>query len=104
ERFGQNRLFSIIETINRYQTELKYAVQPQMILEVAVLKLCTDDVGDAGDMQWKQELDQLRTTIQRLQQQVADLQNHQVKSTETSVGGVAHTATAPTSAARGKTA
>ena len=69
ERFGRERLFAIIETINRYQVELKYAVQPRTILEVAVLKLCTDTgtaAENISDAPWKQELDQLRAAVQKL--------------------------------------
>ncbi|MFD1179371.1 DNA polymerase III subunit gamma/tau [Paenibacillus puldeungensis] len=39
--FSRTQLFQIIETLNRYQTEMKYALQPQTLFEVALLKLCT---------------------------------------------------------------
>lgn len=40
ETYTREQLFSIIDTLNQYQTEMKYALQPQMLFEVALLKLC----------------------------------------------------------------
>ncbi|MBP2002741.1 DNA polymerase-3 subunit gamma/tau [Paenibacillus shirakamiensis] len=39
--FTKRQLFGIIDTLNHYQTEMKYAAQPQMLFEVALLKLCS---------------------------------------------------------------
>lgn len=86
ERFGRERLFAIIETINRYQVELKYAVQPRTILEVAVLKLCTDTgtaAENISDAPWKQELDQLRAAVQKLQQEVTALRQQGIAANRT---------------------
>ncbi|GIP50896.1 DNA polymerase III subunit gamma/tau [Paenibacillus sp. DXFW5] len=41
EAFTKSQLFRIIDTLNHYQTEMKYAVQPQTLFEVALLKICT---------------------------------------------------------------
>ncbi|WP_168123095.1 DNA polymerase III subunit gamma/tau [Paenibacillus sp. HB172176] len=48
EKFGQmassyssERLFVMIDVLNRYQTELRHASQPQTLFEVALMKLCT---------------------------------------------------------------
>ncbi|MGW9529168.1 DNA polymerase III subunit gamma/tau [Paenibacillus terrae] len=41
EAFTKEQLFSMIDTLNRYQSEMKYAVQPQTLFEVALLKLCS---------------------------------------------------------------
>lgn len=41
EGFSKSQLFRIIDTLNHYQTEMKYAVQPQTLFEVALLKICT---------------------------------------------------------------
>lgn len=38
--YTRDQLFAIIDTLNQYQTEMKYALQPQMLFEVALLKLC----------------------------------------------------------------
>ncbi len=39
--FTPVRLFAMIDTLNRYQVELKHASQPQTLFEVALMKLCT---------------------------------------------------------------
>ncbi|MEK5478974.1 DNA polymerase III subunit gamma/tau [Paenibacillus sp. FSL R5-0407] len=39
--FSRSQLFRIIDTLNHYQTEMKYAAQPQTLFEVALLKLCS---------------------------------------------------------------
>jgi len=39
--FTKEQLFQMIDTLNRYQSEMKYAVQPQTLFEVALLKLCS---------------------------------------------------------------
>ncbi|MEV5026336.1 DNA polymerase III subunit gamma/tau [Paenibacillus sp. LPE1-1-1.1] len=44
EAFTPARLFAMIDTLNRYQVELKHASQPQTLFEVALMKLCT--LGD----------------------------------------------------------
>ncbi|WP_028609468.1 DNA polymerase III subunit gamma/tau [Paenibacillus harenae] len=41
EAFTPERLFAMIDTLNRYQVELKHASQPQTLFEVALMKLCT---------------------------------------------------------------
>ncbi|KAF4319896.1 hypothetical protein G195_006876 [Phytophthora kernoviae 00238/432] len=41
ESFTKEQLFQMIDTLNRYQSEMKYAVQPQTLFEVALLKLCS---------------------------------------------------------------
>lgn len=41
EGFSRERLFDIIDLLNRYQTEMKYAAHPQTMFEIALIKLCT---------------------------------------------------------------
>ena len=41
QSFTKEQLFQMIDTLNRYQSEMKYAVQPQTLFEVALLKLCS---------------------------------------------------------------
>ncbi|AZK45465.1 DNA polymerase III subunit gamma/tau [Paenibacillus lentus] len=41
ELFTRSQLFRIIDTLNHYQIEMKYALQPQTLFEVALLKLCS---------------------------------------------------------------
>ncbi|WP_410772456.1 DNA polymerase III subunit gamma/tau [Fontibacillus sp. BL9] len=46
--FSRAHLFRIIDTLNHYQTEMKYAAQPQTLFEVALLKLCSLPKGDVS--------------------------------------------------------
>ena len=82
ESFTKEQLFQMIDTLNRYQSEMKYAVQPQTLFEVALLKLCsipasggaTVAVGstspsapaDAGEInRLKQQLSELEKKLDR---------------------------------------
>ncbi|REK72045.1 DNA polymerase III subunit gamma/tau [Paenibacillus paeoniae] len=40
EAYSSQRLFAMIDVLNRYQVELKHASQPQTLFEVALMKLC----------------------------------------------------------------
>ncbi|MFC5467338.1 DNA polymerase III subunit gamma/tau [Cohnella suwonensis] len=40
--FSRERLFAIIDLLNRYQGEMKYAAHPQTMFEIALLKLCSE--------------------------------------------------------------
>lgn len=40
-RFTAEQMFQMIDVLNRYQTEMKYSAQPQTMLEVAIMKICT---------------------------------------------------------------
>lgn len=46
--FSRAHLFRIIDTLNHYQSEMKYAAQPQTLFEVALLKLCSLPKGDGS--------------------------------------------------------
>ncbi|WP_422659160.1 DNA polymerase III subunit gamma/tau [Paenibacillus sp. EC2-1] len=48
EAFSREELFKMIDTLNRYQSEMKYASQPQTLFEVALLKLCGIPQGNGG--------------------------------------------------------
>ncbi|MGO4532944.1 DNA polymerase III subunit gamma/tau [Paenibacillus sp. 2TAF8] len=82
ESFTKEQLFQMIDTLNRYQSEMKYAVQPQTLFEVALLKLCsipasggaTVAIGstsssapaDAGEInRLKQQLSELEKKLDR---------------------------------------
>ncbi|MFI2859171.1 DNA polymerase III subunit gamma/tau [Paenibacillus sp. JSM ZJ436] len=41
DAFSKEELFAVIDTLNRYQSDMKYASQPQTLFEVALLKLCS---------------------------------------------------------------
>lgn len=74
--FSRERLFAVIDHLNRYQTEMKYAAHPQTMFEIALLKLCSDGgaaaaVGQAGAAA---PAAAAGADLQRLQQQVAGLE------------------------------
>lgn len=79
--FTQDRLFRMIETLNRYQTEMKYSTQPQTLFEVAVMKCCTDPETAPAEAQSQaspaadshHELSQLKQKIAQLEQQLTKL-------------------------------
>ncbi|MFF2094201.1 DNA polymerase III subunit gamma/tau [Paenibacillus sp. NPDC058174] len=48
EAFSPERLFKMIDTLNRYQSDMKHASQPQTLFEVALMKLCTGDSEGAS--------------------------------------------------------
>ncbi|EXX86898.1 DNA polymerase III subunit gamma/tau, partial [Paenibacillus darwinianus] len=41
ESFSKDRLFQMIDTLNKYQNEMRHAAQPQTLFEVALMKICT---------------------------------------------------------------
>ncbi|NHN31969.1 DNA polymerase III subunit gamma/tau [Paenibacillus agricola] len=45
--FTAQELISMMDTLNYYQTEMKYSVQPQTLLEVALMKLCSSPENDS---------------------------------------------------------
>lgn len=83
----------MIDSLNYYQTEMKYSVQPQTLLEVALMKLCSVSAVDSGvaaalestgavqatgesaprDRASDGLVTQLTSRIQRLEEQLAQL-------------------------------
>lgn len=77
ESFTKEQLFQMIDTLNRYQSEMKYAVQPQTLFEVALLKLCSIPASGgaaaaAGASSPSTSVD--GGEINRLKQQLAELE------------------------------
>ncbi|WP_028594976.1 DNA polymerase III subunit gamma/tau [Paenibacillus assamensis] len=79
ESYGASDLFAVIDTLNRYQTEMKYATQPQTLFEVALLHIATQrsgtvsassSVAPAGDISAEAS-----GVVQQLQRQVAALES-----------------------------
>lgn len=84
EQFPNDRLFQMIDTVNGYLGEMKYAAQPQTMLEVALLKLCVPapalGAGNAdlaagataGELnRLAEQLKQLISRVERLEQREA---------------------------------
>lgn len=76
--FSRERLFAIIDLLNRYQGEMKYAAHPQTMFEIALLKLCSDSSISSsseklsgnrieGDAIGRGELGQLKQQITSLE-------------------------------------
>lgn len=73
--YTPEELFRMIEILNHYQNELKTAAQPQTLLEVALLKLCSTSVPNAQQSAGisSDEVGSLRQQIQLLESQVSKL-------------------------------
>ncbi|MGF9714502.1 DNA polymerase III subunit gamma/tau [Paenibacillus naphthalenovorans] len=112
QRFTSESLIAMIDTLNYYQTEMKYSVQPQTLLEVAVMKLCTQVggpvAGSASVVQAAPERQdglvvQLMGRIQRLEDQLAQLMKQGIApaggspapSGRAGLGGTGRQASAP---------
>lgn len=87
--FSRERLFAIIDLLNRYQSEMKYAAHPQTMFEIALLKLCSGSNGasalsaeaEAGRNSASVIFDERpngaavgREELQQLKQQIASLE------------------------------
>jgi DNA polymerase-3 subunit gamma/tau len=100
ESFTTQELISMMDTLNYYQTEMKYSVQPQTLLEVALMKLCSpsgsEAVSRAGfvadsakspDRAPEGLVAQLMGRIQRLEEQLTQLQKQGVAPASGASGG-----------------
>ncbi|MFD0679905.1 MULTISPECIES: DNA polymerase III subunit gamma/tau [unclassified Paenibacillus] len=99
ESFTTQELISMMDTLNYYQTEMKYSVQPQTLLEVALMKLSSSTAGGApsrtgaGDGSKGAErapdglVSQLMSRIQRLEEQLVQLQKQGVAPAAGSASG-----------------
>lgn len=94
ESFTVQELISMMDTLNYYQTEMKYSVQPQTLLEVAMMKLCSSPEGEraaavstrAADAAPDGLVSQLTGRIQRLEEQIAQLLKQGVAPAASSTG------------------
>ncbi|NDI34800.1 DNA polymerase III subunit gamma/tau [Chengkuizengella sediminis] len=50
EVYENEEVFQIIDTLNQYQVEMKYASNPQTLLEIAVMKICTLNVQEQSSI------------------------------------------------------
>lgn len=86
--FSRERLFAVIDHLNRYQTEMKYAAHPQTMFEIALLKLCSDGGATASGGQAAATAAPAAAggaDLQRLQQQVAGLERKLAELARTGV-------------------
>lgn len=78
DSFSSDRLFAIIDSLNRYQTEMKYAVQPQTLFEVALLHIATVDSTASSSVGSPTQVVVAppdHSLVQQLQKQVASLES-----------------------------
>jgi len=79
DSYASESLFKMIDTLNHYQNEMRHASQPQTLLEVALLKLCTEGSGvtsgnsTAVSAVSSGEVLELQNKVNKLEQQLAQL-------------------------------
>jgi DNA polymerase-3 subunit gamma/tau len=82
--FTPNEMMGMIETLNHYQSEMKYSVQPQTLLEISIMKMCGGHIGegsaavstatDAGSRMLQGDLfAQMTQKLKQLEDQIAGL-------------------------------
>jgi DNA polymerase-3 subunit gamma/tau len=100
EAFNRQEIFAMIDVLNHYQVEMKYSAQPQTLLEVAIMKICSTPsevmrepmgVSSLSDSSQenelvlvKQKLAQLEQQVQRLLQSGASMQTASVAASQPS--------------------
>ncbi|MCQ4088930.1 DNA polymerase III subunit gamma/tau [Saccharibacillus sp. JS10] len=77
EHFSKDHLFRTIDTLSRYQNEMKYAANPQILFEVALLNLVS--VGDRAEAASQDAVSATSPSIdtqsvKRLESRIADLE------------------------------
>jgi len=76
--FSRERLFAVVDLLNRYQTEMKYASHPQTMFEIALLKLCSGSDAPRAEAAAASEVlagGVERGELAQLKQQIANLEN-----------------------------
>ena len=73
--FSRERLFAIIDLLNRYQGEMKYAAHPQTMFEIALLKLCSGETDEAVSVVASADSGISRGELGQLKQQLAALES-----------------------------
>jgi DNA polymerase-3 subunit gamma/tau len=72
--YAAAELFRIVDILNRYHVEMKYASQPQIIFEIALLKVCAEAPPAAAAAEVdRADSSALAEQVARLARQVADL-------------------------------
>ncbi|MBP1964088.1 DNA polymerase III subunit gamma/tau [Paenibacillus aceris] len=82
--FTPSEMMGMIETLNHYQGEMKYSVQPQTLLEISIMKMCgghreegspsVSQTADAGSRMPQGDLfAQMTQKLKQLEDQIAGL-------------------------------
>jgi DNA polymerase-3 subunit gamma/tau len=81
EAYSKERLFEIIDILNRYQGEMKYAAQPQTLFEVALMKICTLDERESFQPNPQSlpdgQLENLMRKVDALEKKIAAMEQEQ---------------------------
>lgn len=98
--FPNDRLFQMIDTVNGYLGEMKYAAQPQTMLEVALLKLCAPAPEAAAAQAGAHpsppaDVGGLTAELQRLASRVERLESRSASGGSTSESGGGSSAPTP---------
>ncbi|WP_078393296.1 DNA polymerase III subunit gamma/tau [Shouchella patagoniensis] len=75
EGYSQAMLHQAIHRLSESQQEMKWALQPKIVLEMAVIKMMEKPVEAVAPVQDQGELEQLKQQIQRLEDKLANF-NH----------------------------
>ncbi|OAS15476.1 DNA polymerase III subunit gamma/tau [Paenibacillus oryzisoli] len=107
--FTPSEMMSMIETLNHYQSEMKYSVQPQTLLEIAILKISGGHRGaeasmvEAGARQPQGDLlTQMTQRMKQLEDQLAVLVKSGVSAASGESARQAPAAKAPVASAPSK--
>lgn len=73
ERFSSERLFDIIETLNKFKTEMKWAAHPRILLEMALIRLCQPE-NRSSEKGETPEAHSLLKRIEILEKRISELQ------------------------------
>lgn len=77
--YAHEALFQIIDILNKYHVEMKYATQPQILFEIAMMKICTSmgasslaaSAGsEASTAEWAGKIGRLEQQVQELASQL----------------------------------
>lgn len=90
--FTRERLFGIIDLLNRYQTEMKYAAHPQTMFEIALIKLCSASSESGAAPVFASAGSVAGADLAKLQTKLADLERKLEAATRS--GGMAGSAQA----------
>ncbi|NIK79883.1 DNA polymerase-3 subunit gamma/tau [Paenibacillus castaneae] len=100
DSFSSERLFAMIDTLNRYQVELKHASQPQTLFEVALMKLCTlsEDQAAGGTSSNSAAASAAPAEVNLLRQQIEALERKLEQAMQNGLAASANPASAESSA------
>ncbi len=104
--FSRERIFQIIDVLNHYRAEMKYAAQPQILFEVAMMKICGSEEAasskNAPDQ--TQEIERLKNRIDQLEKKWLEIGSAAAAVAQQSASAAGSSVAGSTVAGRGKAA